>query len=167
MSSTGLRLAAIAVASTCAYASTTPAGAQLLNHKDLTSSMAFTIAETAIATCKASGYKVSVTVVGRHGETILQVRGDEANPHTVENSMRKAYTARTTGNPSGALVDRLKADPALSLIHLTNIIAAQGALPIKVGDDVIGAAGASGAPGGEKDEACVKAGIDKVTDQLK
>jgi uncharacterized protein GlcG (DUF336 family) len=110
---------------------------------------------------------VSVTVVGRHGETILQVRGDDANPHTVENSMRKAYTARTTGSPSGALVDRLKADPALSLIHLTNIIAAQGALPIKVGDDVIGAAGASGAPGGEKDEACVKAGIDKVTDQLK
>jgi uncharacterized protein GlcG (DUF336 family) len=108
-----------------------------------------------------------VTVVGRHGETILQVRGDDANPHTVENSMRKAYTARTTGNPSGALVDRLKADPALSLIHLTNIIAAQGALPMKVGDDVIGAAGASGAPGGEKDEACVKAGIDKVTDQLK
>jgi uncharacterized protein GlcG (DUF336 family) len=44
---------------------------------------------------------------------------------------------------------------------------AKGALPIKVGDDVIGAAGASGAPGGEKDEACVKAGIDKVADQLK
>ena len=43
----------------------------------------------------------------------------------------------------------------------------QGALPIKVGDDVIGAAGASGAPGGEKDEACIKAGLDKVADQLK
>jgi uncharacterized protein GlcG (DUF336 family) len=53
------------------------------------------------------------------------------------------------------------------LIHLTNVIANQGALPIKVGDEVIGAAGASGAPGGEKDEACVKAGIDKVADQLK
>ena len=42
-----------------------------------------------------------------------------------------------------------------------------GALPIKIGDDVIGAAGVSGAPGGEKDEACVKAGLDKVADQLK
>jgi uncharacterized protein GlcG (DUF336 family) len=62
------------------------------------------------------------------------------------------------------LVDRLKADPTLGLIHLTNVIANQGALPIKVGDEVIGAAGASG---GEKDEACVKAGIDKVADQLK
>ena len=93
MSSTGLRLAAITIASTCAYAWATPAGAQLLNHKDLTASIAFTIAETAIATCKANGYKVSVTVVGRNGEIILQVRGDDFNPHTMENSMRKAYTS--------------------------------------------------------------------------
>ena len=125
------------------------------------------IAETTQATCKANGYSVSVTVVGRSGEVILQVRGDDSNPHTMENSMRKAYTARTTRSPSGALVDRVKADPTLGFVHLTNIIAVQGALPIKVGDEVIGAAGASGAPGGEKDEACVKAGLDKVADKLK
>jgi uncharacterized protein GlcG (DUF336 family) len=52
------------------------------------------------------------------------------------------------------------------LIHLTNVIGNQGALPINVGDDVIGASGASGAPGGEKDEACIKAGLDKISDQL-
>jgi uncharacterized protein GlcG (DUF336 family) len=54
-----------------------------------------------------------------------------------------------------------------NLLHLTNIIALPGALPIKVGEETIGAAGVSGAPGGDKDEACVKAGIDKVADQLK
>jgi uncharacterized protein GlcG (DUF336 family) len=102
-----------------------------------------------------------------HSEIIVQVRGDNTSPHTLENSFRKAYTSRTLRSPSGALVDRLKADPTLGFIHLTNIIAFQGALPIKVGDEVIGAAGASGAPGGEKDEACVKAGLDKVADQLK
>jgi uncharacterized protein GlcG (DUF336 family) len=144
-----------------------PAGAQLLNHKDLTASIAITIAQTTIETCKANGYAVSATVVGRNGEIIAQVRGDNTGPHTIENSFRKAYTARTFRIPSGALVERLKADPTLGLIHLTNVIANQGALPIKVGDEVIGAVGASGAPGGEKDEACVKAGIDKVTDQLK
>jgi uncharacterized protein GlcG (DUF336 family) len=69
--------------------------------------------------------------------------------------------------PSGEIVERLKQNPQLSLIHLTNVIAAQGALPIKVGDDVIGAIGVSGAPGGDKDEVCAKAGIDKVADQLK
>jgi uncharacterized protein GlcG (DUF336 family) len=165
MRSFGIRFAALAVVSACAAA--TPASAQLLSHKDLTSAVAFTIAETAIETCKANGYAVSVTIVGREGEIILQVRGDNTGPHTVENSFRKAYTARTFRIPSGDLADRLKADPLLQLVHLNNVIANRGALPIKVGDDVIGAAGASGAPGGEKDEACVKAGLDKVADQLK
>jgi uncharacterized protein GlcG (DUF336 family) len=167
MSSAGLRLAAIAAASACVCAWAAPADAQLLNHKDLTASIAMTIAQTAVETCKANGYAVSATVVGRNGEIIVQVRGDDTSPHTMENSFRKAYTARTLRSPSGALVDRLKADPTLGFIHLSNIIAFQGALPIKVGDETIGAAGASGAPGGEKDEACVKAGLDKVADQLK
>src|SRR5262245_20318588 len=96
-------------------------------------SIAITIAQTAIETCKANGYAVSATVVGRNGEIIVQVRGDNTGPHTLENSMRKAYTARTFRSPSGALVERLKADPTLGLIHLTNVIANQGALPIKVG----------------------------------
>jgi uncharacterized protein GlcG (DUF336 family) len=159
-----LRLAAIALGAVCV---TAPAQAQLLQHKDLTASIAMAIAETAQATCKANGYSVSVTVVGRVGEVILQVRGDDTNPHTMENSMRKAYTARSTRAPSGAMVDRVKAEPTLGLVNLTNMIANQGALPIKVGDEVIGGAGASGAPGGEKDEACVKAGLEKVADRLK
>jgi uncharacterized protein GlcG (DUF336 family) len=166
MQTSGLRCATIALVSTCACALSAPADAQLLSHKDLTASIAITIAQTAIETCKANGYAVSATVVGRNGEVIVQVRGDNTGPHTIENSFRKAYTARTFRSPSGALVDRLKADPTLGLIHLTNVIANQGALPIKLGDEVIGAVGASGAPGGEKDEACVKAGIDKVADQL-
>ena len=166
MSST-IRFTLLALASICTYALASPASAQLLQRKDLSASMALTIAETAIATCKTNGYNVSVTVVGRNGETIVQVRGDNTGPHTMENSMRKAYTARTFRIPSGDMVTRLKNDPTLGLIHLNNVIAGQGALPIKVGDETIGAAGASGAPGGEKDEACIKAGIDKVADQLK
>jgi uncharacterized protein GlcG (DUF336 family) len=165
MSSSVRRLAAVTFASACTLAGA--AGAQLLTHKDLTASIAMTIAQTAIETCKANGYAVSVTVVGRNGEPIMQVRGDNTPPHTMENSFRKAYTARTLRSPSGALAERVKADPTLPFIHLSNIIAFQGALPIKVGDETIGAAGASGAPGGEKDEACIKAGLDKVADQLK
>jgi uncharacterized protein GlcG (DUF336 family) len=167
MTKSGFRLAtlALATASVCALAA--PAGAQLLSHKDLSASMAITIVQTAIETCKANGYNVSSTVVGRNGEILAQVRGDNTGPHTTENSFRKAYTARTFRITSGEMVERVKKEPTLGTIHLTNIIANQGALPIKVGDEVIGAAGASGAPGGEKDEACVKAGIDKVADQLK
>jgi uncharacterized protein GlcG (DUF336 family) len=167
MTMSSFRLSAAALGTLCVGALVAPAQAQLLQHKDLTAAIAMEIASTTLATCKANGYSVSVTVVGRSGEIILQVRGDDSNPHTFENSMRKAYTARTIRSPSGALVDRVKADPNLGLVHLTNVIAIQGGLPIKVGDEVIGAAGASGAPGGEKDEACVKAGLDKVADQLK
>ena len=145
----------------------TPASAQLLNHKDLSLATALTIATTAAETCKGQGYRVSATVVGRNGEIIVQLRGDDAGPHTIENSQRKAYTARTFRISSGEFVQRVKDNPTTGAVHLTGIVAAQGALPIKIGDEVIGAAGISGAPGGDKDEACVKAGLDKVADQLK
>ena len=163
MNNVGLRCGAIALG--CFIAST--AQAQLLSRKDISASMAIAIAQTSMETCKTNGYAVSVTVVGRTGEIIAQVRGDNTGPHTIENSFRKAYTSRTFRVPSGTLVDRLKADPTFALIHLNNVIANQGALPIKVGEETIGGVGASGAPGGDKDEACVKAGIDKVADQLK
>ena len=72
-----------------------PADAQLLAHKDLSLATALTIATTAADTCKGQGYRVSVSVVGRTGEPLVQLRGDDASPHTFEFSRRKAYTART------------------------------------------------------------------------
>jgi uncharacterized protein GlcG (DUF336 family) len=150
-----------------AAAFTMPASAQLLDHKDLSLATALTIATTAADTCKAQGNRVSVTVVGRQGEVIVMLRGDNASPHTVENSRRKAYTARTFRIPSGEFAKRVKDNPTIGLVHLSGVIAAQGALPIKVGGDVIGAVGVSGSPGGDKDEACAKAGLDKVAARLK
>jgi uncharacterized protein GlcG (DUF336 family) len=120
-----------------------------------------------MADCKAKGWPVSVAVVGRNGELLVHLRGDGTGPHTMDNSYLKSYTARTSRQPSGEMAKRLKADPTLSLVTLPNMVAAQGALPIKIGEDVVGAAGASGAPGGEKDEACVQTGLDKVKDQFK
>ena len=128
---------------------------------------ALTIATTAIETCKTNGYRVSAAVVGRQGEIIVHLRGDDTGPHTIENSYKKAYTARTFRIPSGEFAERIKNNPTSGAVHLTNIVAAQGALPIKIGDETIGAIGISGAPGGDKDEVCAKAGIDKVADQLK
>ena len=149
----------------CAIAA--PASAQTLTRKDISVDAAVIIATTAMADCKAKGWPVSVAVVGRHGELLVHIRGDGTGPHTMDNSFRKAYTSRTSRQPSGEMAKRLKADPQLSLVTLPNMVAAQGALPIKIGDEVVGAAGASGAPGGEKDEACIQTGLDKVQDQLK
>jgi uncharacterized protein GlcG (DUF336 family) len=157
------RLAGIGLA--CALVA--PASAQLLARKDLSAATALTIAQTAIATCTANGYRVSATIVGRNGEVLVQVRGDGSGPHTIEYSFKKAFTSRTFRIPSGEMEERLKKNPQMGAQYLTGFTTGRGALPIMVGDDVIGAAGVSGAPGGEKDEACVQAGIDKVADQLK
>ena len=159
-----LGLAGIALASATALAA--PASAQLLARKDISAAIAIEIVQTTIATCKTNGYAVSSTVVGRNREILAQVRGDNTGPHTIENSFRKAYTARTFRITSGEMVERVKKEPTMGAIHLTNIIANQGALPIKLGEEVIGAAGASGAPGGEKDAACAQTGLDKIARSL-
>jgi uncharacterized protein GlcG (DUF336 family) len=157
------RLAAVGLV--CLIAA--PASAQLISRKDLSAAIAIAIAQASMAACEANGYRVSVTVVGRNGEVLVQVRGDGTGPHTMENSFKKAYTSRTFRIASGEMAKRFKDNPQLGAVFLTNITTGQGALPIKLGEEVIGAVGASGAPGGDKDEACVKTGIDKVADQIK
>ncbi len=149
MSASVVRLVISAATLGLAASLATPAGAELLAHKDLSLDTAVAIATTAAATCKSQGYRVSVHVVGRTGEVLVALRGDNASPHTFENSMRKAYTARTFRVPSGEIVKRLKENPQFAGVFLTNVIATEGALPIAVGDDVIGAVGVSGAPGGD------------------
>jgi uncharacterized protein GlcG (DUF336 family) len=149
----------------CALAA--PASAQTMTRKDLSVDGAVVIATTAMADCKAKGWPVSVTVVGRNGETLAQLRGDGTGPHTMENSWKKAFTSRTFRIASGEMEKRLKDNPQMGAQYLTGFTTGRGALPIKIGDEVVGAAGASGAPGGEKDEACIQTGLDKVKDQLK
>ena len=144
-----------------------PAQAQLIEQKALSLPMALTIAQTAVESCKAQGYLVSVHVLGREGQVLVALRGDGSSPHTFENSLRKAYTARTFKSPSGEFAQRVKDNPTMGQVHLANIVATQGGLPILAGDEVIGGVGVSGAPGGEKDEACAKAGLDKVAAQLR
>ena len=88
-----------------AHAST--AQAQLLSRRDLSYSIAKTIAETAIERCTANGYRVSAVVVDRAGETIVALRGDNASPHTMENARRKAYTALSFRTSTTAYAKRL------------------------------------------------------------
>jgi len=97
---------------------------------------------------------------------VLGVRNENASLITFENSMKKAYTARTFARSSGEFANGVKGNPNAGALFLTNITPAQGALPIKIGNETIGAVGVSGAPGGEKDEACAKVGIDKVAADL-
>jgi uncharacterized protein GlcG (DUF336 family) len=149
-------------------ASYTPVQAALLTQKSMPASMALAVAVAAIEACSKQGHHVSVHVVGRNGEVIVSIRGDGAAPHTMENSLRKAYTALTFRGPSGDFAKRVNANPTLGLQHLAGVIAGQGGLPIRVGDEVLGAVALSGVIGGaDIEEACAKAGIDRVADELK
>ena len=145
-----------------------PAGAALIMHKDLPlSSRQDASPKATVAACAAKGWAESAVVVDRDGETIVEMRGDNASPHTVENARRKAYTAMTFKQPTADYAKKLQ-DPnsvAHQQVTLPNVIAIPGGQPIKVGNDVVGGVGASGSPGFDDD--CVNAGLDKVKDQLK
>lgn len=147
----------------------------VLTEKNISFDMARTIAETVLETCRKDGSHISVTVLDRAGNVRVAFRDDGAEPHTAENSQKKAYTARTFGAPSADFAKRLNEKPGgVAQVNLTGVIALGGGLPIKVGKETIGAVGVSGSqpgtagvPGGTRDEACAKAGIDKVAEQLK
>ena len=138
----------------------------LINEKNLSLGMAQAIANGAMDKCEEMGFRISVAVVDRDGLPIVMLRGDGAGLHTPEGADRKAYTARTFRAPSADFVKRMLNDPtAAGSKEYTRVLALDGGLPIKVGDDVVGAVGVSGSPG--KDDICSQAGIDEVADKLK
>ena len=161
-----MRIIGSVTAAALACATALPAQAQLIERKDLSLEIAKTIAETALESCRAKGYAVSVVVVDRGGNTIVSLRGDNAGPHTVENARRKAYTAFTFRMTTDAFVKEMATRPVRrEQTSLPGVIAISGGVPIKVGNDVIGGVGMSGSPG--VDEPCVMAGLEKVADRLK
>lgn len=138
--------------------------AQVLTQRDVSLRMAVTIAETASQEC---GVNASVAVVDRAGRLKVFLQGDNANPHNIELARRKAYTARTFRQPSSAWAKRTETINTGQRM-LADVIPLGGGMPINIGEETIGAVGLSGAPGGqEQEEACAKAGIAKVADQLK
>ena len=162
-----MRLATLAVLVSASTLVAGPASAQTpLVEKNVSMGIALAIIQGALDRCTKDGYKVSVTIVDKAGNVAASVRGDGTNPHTLEFSRLKAYTARTRGQTSLEFM-KLTSDPANAYLRqIPNVVAVGGGVPIKIGNEVIGAAGASGAPGGEKDEACVLAGIAKVEASL-
>lgn len=140
--------------------------AQLPTQKVLTIDVAQTIAQEAMAQCRANGYKVTVTVVD--GANILKafLRDDGAGMATVEVGRMKANSVMAFGRPSGPPPNLPPGTPAPPPV-LPGTINAIGGVPIKVGDQLVGAVSVSGAPGGEKDAACANAGLAKVADKLK
>ena len=163
-----MRSLGFAALTAAAIAFAGPAHAQApVVEKNVSTAMAIAIIQGTMEQCTKDGYKVSVTVVDKAGNVFAQVRGDGTNPHTLEFSRLKAYTARTRNQPSLEFQKLTEKPETAYLRQIPGVVGAGGAVPIKVGNETIGAVGASGAPGGDKDEVCVLAGVAKVQDALK
>ena len=126
----------------------------------------------AVAACAKQGYKITATIVDSDGVAQAMLRGDGATMTAVDASHDKAYTALMLGasrneDSSGAVAQRLGATPAAGLGKLPHVLLSQGALVIRTGGEAIAAIGVGGAPGGNLDEGCAKAGLDKISDRLK
>jgi uncharacterized protein GlcG (DUF336 family) len=141
----------------------------LVNERTISIEAAQEAARVALEQCRKEGHKVTVTVLDHAARTKVVLRDDGASPHSVQHSMNKAYTALTFNQPSSEFGKRATSNPAgAGSLHLDRIATAGGGLPIRAGDEVVGAIGVSGshgtpnAPGGATDARCGQAGIDRI-----
>jgi len=167
--STVQKLGFIAALGLVASASIHDASAQgLLATHRVSAALANEAVGAAVAACAEKGYFVTAVLVDIDGVAQAMLRGDNAGIHTTEAARDKAYTSVSTKVDLSVLADRFKTTPPPSvLVKVPHLVLSPGALVIKVGDEVVGALGVSGAPGGEKDEACAHAGLDKIADRMK
>jgi uncharacterized protein GlcG (DUF336 family) len=151
---------------TAMMALTANAFAQLPASKILTLDVANTIAQEAMAKCRADGYKVTVLVVDALNAPKAMLRDDGATASTTEVAKMKATATMLYNRPSGPATPPAPGTTAPPAT-IPGTINAQGAVPIKVGEATIGAVAVSGAPGGDKDAACANAALAKVAERLK
>ncbi|MEE4411989.1 MULTISPECIES: GlcG/HbpS family heme-binding protein [Serratia] len=141
----------------------TTAGAKSLSQSSISLDQATSLASAAIKSCSAKGYNVSVSVVDNAGLTRAVQRMDNAGPHTLEASYKKAYTAASSGLMTSQLLETSQKYPAASnLSDIPGFLLLAGGVPVKENDKVIGAIGIGGAPNGNIDEACALNAIKQV-----
>lgn len=144
----------------------TPANASdVLTVKNIGMELARDIASRAILVCRKQGYQVSAVVVDRSGNVRAALRDDLAARFTLQIAEEKANAAILAGISSGTMREN-RNDIRTELNHMKGIIILRGALIISAGGYRIGAVGVSGAPGGDKDEACAKEALESVEDRL-
>jgi uncharacterized protein GlcG (DUF336 family) len=157
----------ILAALTCAALVSSAASAQTLPTHRLPGALAVEAASETVAACAKQGYHETAQVVDADGVVIATLRGDTAGVHTLDSALYKAYTAASFKNDTLALAERAKGEDSIQpLSRLPHVMFFGGGVPIKLGDETIGAIGASGAPGGKLDDACARAGLDKIKDRL-
>jgi len=163
------RLAAIAMAIVAYDAAVAPAAfPQTLNTHRIPAALALEAVAEVVAECARQGFPETAVLVDADGVRQAALRGDRAGAHTLDSAFEKAYTAASFKSDTSALVERAKTAPISPLLaKLPNTLLFGGGLVIKMGEEVVGAIGAAGAPGADLDDGCARAGLEKIRDRLK
>lgn len=147
-----------------------PAGAgaeALATFKILTLDTALELAQATLADCRKKGYQVAVAVVDRFGNVQVILRDRFAGPHTSETARRKAWTSVSFRTDTLVLSELTQAGQPLSAIRFVDdAMMGGGGVQVMAAGSVVGGVGVSGAPGGELDDACARAGIESITEKL-
>ncbi|MBR1237491.1 heme-binding protein [Bradyrhizobium sp. AUGA SZCCT0182] len=152
-----------------ALLASTPCLAQdsLVTYKSLAPGIALELAQSALANCQQRGYQVAIAVVDRFGVTQVILRDRYAGAHTPATASGKAWTAATFRTSTSNLF--AISQPGMmqaGIRNLPGVVVIGGGLVVEAGGSLVGAIGVSGAPGGDADEACARAGVESIQGKL-
>jgi uncharacterized protein GlcG (DUF336 family) len=135
--------------------------------RSITPEAALKAARAALAVCGKNGHQVAVAVTDRAGHPLVMLRDRHAGPHTPQTATSKAYTALSFKLDTTSFTRVTQAGEAASGIRqLPGVVAIGGGWPIESAGSLVGAIGVSGAPGGDADDVCAKAGMAEIRDDL-
>jgi len=146
-----------------------PAFAQdaTITYKSLSPELALDLAKAAFADCQKKGFQVAVAVTDRFGNPLVMLRDRFAGTHTPTTAQGKAWTAASFRTNTLELAAMSQpGSPQSGLRNLPNVVMIGGGITVEAAGTMVGAVGVSGAPGGDADEACAKAGVSAVKDKL-
>jgi uncharacterized protein GlcG (DUF336 family) len=139
----------------------------LVTYKSLSPELALELARAALGECRKRGYQAAVAVADRSGVTQVMLRDRLAGAHTPPTAAAKAWTAASFRANTADLFASTQPGMAQAPVrNLPGVVVLGGGVIVEAGGSLVGAVGVSGAPGGDADEACAKAGIAAVQDRL-
>lgn len=139
----------------------------VVTERNISSGLAAEAAAAAVEACAGRGFRVSAAVVDRSGVLKALLRADGAGPHTVSSAQAKAFTAASMRANTSQILESVRTNPgAARLVDIQGFLIVGGGMAIRVGDEVVGAIGVGGAPGGHLDDQCAEAGIARIRERL-
>lgn len=136
---------------------------QTAMRQDVTLPLANQLLEATLSACHADGRSAVAAIVDRGGNLVALQRDDNVGPHNTLAAQRKAFTALSTKTPTRLLAERARSNPEVENLNtLDDLLLLGGGVPLKAGDQVIGAIGVAGAGGAANDEGCAFKAIEQV-----